>query len=86
MYDVEVFVHQAFISPDLKEDMRQWIIDNDLSEDVSGTQQMAALRLVAQFPELVPVDWSAQCAVSCTCPMWQFAIDTKCSPQVMKVS
>ena len=46
--------------------------------------QMAALRLVAQFPELVPVDWSAQCSVSCTCPMWKHVIDTKCSPPVMK--
>ena len=48
--------------------------------------QMAALRLVAQFPELVPVDWSAQCSVSCTCPMWKHVIDTKCSPPLMKES
>ena len=38
--------------------------------------QMAALRLVAQFPELVPVDWSAQCSVSCTCPMWKHVIES----------
>ena len=52
---------------------------------MSGMQQMTALRLVAQFPELVPADWSAQCSVACTCPMWKHVRDTKCSPPVMNL-